>query len=94
MAKRNQVLIERLKDYVKTQMIEVGASKIKGQLLTVSVCSNGGKTAIRVDEENVTQEFMVISRKIDHDKIRDFLSSGERLDFAEELPRGKHLRIN
>lgn len=84
-----------LKEYLKDSMIMTDNTKIKTDLFTLSVCKNGGKTPIEVDDENVPQEYKqeVVTYKVDSNKIREKLEEGQKLTFARFRERGTHLRI-
>lgn len=84
-----------LKEYLKDSMIMTDNTKIKTDLFTLSVCKNGGKTPIDIDDENVPQEYKqeVVTYKVDSNKIREQLDEGQCLSFARFRERGTHLRI-
>lgn len=84
-----------LKEYLKDSMIMTDNKKIKTELFTLSVCKNGGKTPIDIDEENVPQDYKqeVVTYKVDSNKIREQLDEGQTLSFARFKERGTHLRI-
>lgn len=84
-----------LKEYLKDSMIMTDNTKIKTDLFTLSVCKNGGKTPIDIDDENVPQEYKqeVVTYKVDSNKIREQLDEGVILPFARFRERGTHLRI-
>ena len=83
-----------LKEYLKDSMIFTDNTKIKTDLFTLSVCKNGGKIPLDVDEE-VPEEYKqeVITYKVDTNKIREVLDGGSELPFARYKERGTHLRI-
>ena len=75
------------------RLIECGEPKVATDLFTVTVCENGGKIPIEVDEEEVPQNYMQLMKKVDTEKIREQLALGANLTFARQVPRGTHLRI-
>lgn len=87
---------KRMKDRLQQTleaMEESGIEKpqIKTDFRTIKLAGNGGKQPMKVDEEKVPDSYKQVILKTDNDKIRKALESGEKLDFAELLPRGRHL---
>lgn len=86
----------RMKDRLKQTleaMEESGIEKpqIKTDLRTIKLAGNGGVQPLKVIEEKVPDSYKQVILKTDNEKIRKALESGEKLDFAELLPRGRHL---
>lgn len=88
--------IKRLDNYTKTCMEEMGVTEIKSDLHKIKIVKNGGLQPLNIDEANVPEEYTKTEIKIspDKDKIRAALNNGEKLDFAELLTRGTHLKID
>lgn len=74
-------------------MEESGIEKpcIKTDLRTIKLAGNGGVQPMKVIEEKVPASYKRVILETDNDKIRAALEKGETLDFAELLPRGRHL---
>lgn len=80
-----------LKDRLRSAMILCNRKKIKTDLYSFAICKNGGAAPLEVDETAVTDDYM---KKIpDTAKIREALTAGKTLPFAELKERGEHLRI-
>ena len=72
-------------------MILCNRKKFKTDLYSFAICKNGGAAPLEVDETAVTDDYM---KKIpDTAKIREALTAGKTLPFAELKERGEHLRI-
>lgn len=82
---------EKLKEYVKLCMERIGAEKIVGDSLTISLCKNGNPS-LNVTGK-VPAEYFIPQEPIRNDSaIKKDLLAGKELDFAE-LNYGKQLRI-
>ena len=91
--------IQRMKDALKNTLETMEASgmekpQIKTGLHTIKLAGNGGKQPLRVIEDKVPDSFKKIILETDKDKIRAAIESGEDVsEFAELLPRGRHVSI-
>jgi hypothetical protein len=89
--------IERMKEALQMALetMEEGGMKpeIKTGLHTIKLAGNGGKQPMKVDEDNVPDNYKVVIYQTDKEKIRKELESGKELEFAELLPRGRHISI-
>jgi hypothetical protein len=89
--------IERMKEALQMALetMEEGGMKpeIKTGLHTIKLAGNGGKQPLKVDEDNVPDNYKVVIYQTDQEKIRKELESGKELEFAELLPRGRHVAI-
>ena len=89
--------IERMKEALQMALetMEEGGMKpeIKTGLHTIKLAGNGGKQPLKVIEEKVPDSFKKIILETDKEKIREALEKGEALEFAELLPRGRHISI-
>lgn len=101
LAARRKVIennIQRMKDALQMALetMEAGGMEkpqIKTGLHTIKLASNSGKQPLKVIEEKVPDSFKKIILETDKEKIREALEKGEALDFAELLPRGRHISI-
>ena len=85
---------ERLKEALETMEANgVENPVIKTDLHTIKLAGNGGKQPLDIKENKVPDNFKKIILEIDKDKIRKALDGGDKLDFAEYLPRGRHVTI-
>lgn len=91
---RVKAMKEALKRVLEV-MEENGTEKpeIKTAFHTIKLAGNGGKQPLKVDEDKVPDSFKKVILETDNDKIRKAIEAGETLDFAELLPRGRHLSI-
>lgn len=91
--------IERLKKAMFDSMKATNTAKVKGQLFTVSIQKNGGKTPVDYDKDNknitlnLPDEYVVVTEKPNLDVIRAALESGVKVDGFTLGERGESLRI-
>ena len=89
--------IDRLKKAMFDSMKSTNTSKIKGQLFTVAIQKNGGKTPVVVDVETayLPDDFVKITESPDLDAIRQALEDGNEdiSKLAHLGERGESLRI-
>jgi len=85
--------LQRLEDYLKYSMESNKEKSIDGTIYSVKLRNNGGKQPVKIDEEDVTAEYMKQIEVIDREKIVSELNSGKKLPFARLLERGKHIAI-
>lgn len=72
----------------------LGLTKRESLRYKVGIRGNGGKAPMDIpDAAMVPDEWMIPRLEINRDKIRAALEAGEMLDFAEILPRGRHISI-
>ena len=102
LAARRKVIennIQRMKDALQMTletMEQNGMNKpeIKTGLHTIKLAGNGGKQPLKVIENKVPDNFKKIILETDKDKIRAAIEAGEDVsEFAELLPRGRHVAI-
>lgn len=85
---------KRMREAMMLVLNTLGKTKLETVLHKVSICGNGGKQPLVVeDDTNIPAEWTKVRYEIDRDKIRTALESGEVLDFAVLRPRGSHLSI-
>lgn len=90
--------IERMKEALQMALetMEEGGMKpeIKTGLHTIKLAGNGGKQPLKVIEDKVPDSFKKIILETDKEKIRAAIEAGEDVsEFAELLPRGRHVSI-
>ncbi|MBQ6148939.1 MAG: siphovirus Gp157 family protein [Oscillospiraceae bacterium] len=92
--KRVQTMKNALKEVLEI-MEENGTEKpeIKTALHTIKLAKNGGVQPMEVNEDKVPDNFKKVILETDKNKIRMALEKGEKLDFAELKPRGRHVTI-
>ena len=100
LAARRKVIenrVARMKEALKS-VLEVmesggGQAELKTALHTIKLAGNGGKQPIDINKDAVPDNYKRVELVIDTEKIRAALEAGEKLDFAELLPRGRHVSI-
>lgn len=89
--------IKAMKDRLKEAMITTGNTKIKTELFSFSVRTNGGKMPIiyRVDPCNLPEQFRRtrITYMPDDEAVRSFLDGGNESDCFSYGVRGQNLVI-
>ena len=91
--------IQRMKDALQVTLETMEANgmekpMIKTGLHTIKLAGNGGKQPLKVIEDKVPDNFKKIILETDKDKIRAAIEAGEDVsEFAELLPRGRHVAI-
>ena len=102
LASRRKVIennIQRMKDALQMALetMEAGGMEkpqIKTGLHTIKLVGNGGKQPLKVDEVMVPDNYKKIVLETDTEKIRKAIEDGKDVsDFAELLPRGRHVSI-
>lgn len=86
-------IIDYLKQNLFDSMNRLGEKNIKTKFADVKIVNNGGMKPLRIDEENVPDEYIKIIPEIDKQKIRKDIESGIELSFAHLEERGQHLAI-
>ena len=90
--------VARMKDALKATleaMEEGGMDKpeIKTAFHTIKLAGNGGKQPMKVENEQVPDNYKRVVLEIDKEKIRKDLEAGKELPFARLEPRGRHVSI-
>ena len=87
--------IAALKARMFESMKATGKTKIKGDLFTVSIQPNGGKTPVIVDVDTsaLPDELVKIEEKPDLDAIAAYIEQHPKNNYAHFGPRGESLRI-
>lgn len=101
LAARRKVIennIQRMKDALQMTLetMEQGGiekPEIKTALHTIKLAGNGGQQKMTINEEKVPDSYKVIVYQTDKERIRKELEESKKLDFAELLPRGRHVAI-
>lgn len=89
--KRLENLKDRLKEYVKMNMITTGIDKIKGDLFTVSIQKT--QPSLRItNEQAIPKEYQIIKVEIDNASLKQALKEGKEIEGAE-LVENKALYI-
>ena len=84
--------VKRMKERLKGAMELMDVKEVKTEHYTFKIQNNGGKAPINYTAE-VPMSYKRVVYENDTDRIRLDLESGKKLDFAELLERGTHLRI-
>ena len=89
--------IDRLKKAMFESMKATDTAKVKGQLFTVAIQKNGGKTPIitapDADTSKLPDELVVVTEKPNLDAIREVLEAGKKVEGFTLGERGESLRI-
>lgn len=89
--------IDRIKKVMFDSMKATGTAKVKGQLFTVAIQKNGGKTPVivadDVDTANLPDQLVIFTEKPNLDAIRELLEAGKVVDGFSLGERGESLRI-
>lgn len=82
----------RLRDHLYKAMLAIGKTKIKTDLFSFRIQSNGGEQpVVIIPDVEIPPQFLKIEP--DNKKIREALKKGEELPFATLKDRGTHLVI-
>ena len=84
--------VKNMKERLKNAMELMDVKEVKTEHYTFKIQNNGGKAPINYTKE-VPMSYKRVVYENDTDRIRLDLESGKKLDFAELLERGTHLRI-
>ena len=84
--------VKNMKERLKNAMDLMDVKEVKTEHYTFKIQNNGGKAPINYTKE-VPMSYKRVVYENDTDRIRLDLESGKKLDFAELLERGTHLRI-
>lgn len=87
--------IEALKNRMYESMKTVGKTKVKGELFTISIQSNGGKipVIVDVDTSELPDELVRITEEPDIDAITQYLEKNPDSKYAHFGLRGEGIRI-
>lgn len=88
-------------DYIKSSlynaMLAIGKRKLKTAKHSFTIAKNGGKIPVVyapvIEIEKIPVEFVKVEWDVDKDAVREYLESGNELDFAHLGERGESLRI-
>lgn len=97
-AKRIKDNEDRIKQVIMKVIEEMPADKkgkkcIQGEAFKFTIAKNGGKQPLKIDTDNVPDDFVKIIYEPDTDKIRKTLEAGKPLPFAHLEERGVHLNV-
>ena len=84
--------VKNMKERLKNAMELMDVKEVKTEHYTFKIQNNGGKAPINYTKE-VPMSYKRVVYENDTDRIRLDLEAGKKLDFAELLERGTHLRI-
>lgn len=94
LAKINKNIASRIKLRLKMGLDAMGKTNLKTTLFGVSICKNGGKRVLTVNDDAVPDgEYLEWVARPDRTAIRAALEDGKTLEFAKIEPQGTHLRI-
>lgn len=85
--------VKRMKDALMEAMDIAGFDSLPAGEYTLKIAKNGGLQPLKIDAENVPDNYMKVIYEPDNDKIRQALKDGEDLPFAYLEERGRHLNI-
>lgn len=95
--KQLETRTKQMKERIMFAMNTIGKKKIATALHTFSVCKNGGKLPLVIDDnlslENILPEHIKVVTEIDKNAIRKYLESGGECSYAHFGERGESLRI-
>lgn len=91
--KRRKTAVKRMEDAIMEAMDIAGVDTLPAGEYTLKIAKNGGLQPLKVDTENIPDNFMKVIYTADNDKIRQALKDGEDLPFAYLEERGRHLNI-
>jgi len=92
----DQKVIDFLKGRLKTHLEGSEQRQIRTKRFNISICQNGGKASLRLDNtppEQMPERFQRKQIEPDREAIRQALEVGEKLSFASFAERDTHLRI-
>lgn len=90
---RRKTAVKRMENAIMEAMDIAGVDTLPAGEYTLKIAKNGGLQPLKVDTENVPDNFMKVIYTADNDKIRQALKDGEDLPFAYLEERGRHLNI-
>ena len=84
----------RMKDTLVQIFDRLGFAKRESPRYKIGIRGNGGKSPVVIhDDATIPDEYLIQRMEINRDLIRTNLEAGEILEFAELLPRGRHISI-
>ena len=96
LAQSDSKTVDWLTDYLKRHLEAKGYKKLRTKRFNLSVCANGGKpplTLDNIDPKQLPQRFQKVTVEADKKAIREALEAGEFLSFAQFAEKGTHLRV-
>lgn len=89
--------VDSIKSSLYNAMLAIGKRKLKTAKHSFTIAKNGGKIPVVydpvIDIDKIPVEFIKVEWDVDNDAVREYLESGEELDFARLGERGESLRI-
>jgi hypothetical protein len=96
LARQDEAKLDRLKEYIKLCMDNMGADRLKGWTHEVKVVNNGGALPLKFDPsvtvDSLPPELVKVTRTPDFDAIRYAINNGTAVPGVEFGQRGTHLR--
>lgn len=84
--------IKAMKNNLEQDMIATGKEKFKTELFSFNIQNNAPSVILDIDEDEIPEQFLVITKKADKKGISQALKNGEPIDFAH-LEQSRSLRI-
>lgn len=88
---------DSIKKSLYNAMLAIGKRKLKTAKHNFTIAKNGGKIPVvyapDMKVEQIPLEFVKVVQEVDKDAVREYLESGNELDFARLGERGESLRI-
>lgn len=89
--------VDSIKRNLYNAMLAIGKRKLKTAKHSFTIAKNGGKIPVVyapvIEIEKIPAEFVKVEWDVDKDAVREYLESGNELDFAHLGERGESLRI-
>lgn len=89
--------VDSIKKNLYNTMQAIGIRKIKTAKHNFTIAKNGGKIPVvyapDMDIAKIPLDFVKVVQEVDKDAVREYLESGNELDFARLGERGESLRI-
>lgn len=89
--------VESIKNNLYNAMLAIGKRNLKTAKHSFTIAKNGGKIPVVyapvIEIEKIPAEFVKVEWDVDKDAVREYLESGNELDFARLGERGESLRI-
>jgi hypothetical protein len=96
LARQDEAKLDRLKEYVKLCMDNMGTDRLKGTTHEVKVVNNGGALPLKFDPsvtvDSLDPGLVKVTRTPDFDAIRYAINNGTVVPGVELGKRGTHLR--
>ena len=84
--------IKAMKGNLEQSMIVTGKEKFKTDLFSFNIQNNAPSVVLDVEEDQVPEQFIVVTKKVDKKGIGQALKNGEDIEFAH-LEQTRSLRI-